>query len=89
MSKKLDKNSVKQKSCPADAIKALKEKTVDIWEDAFHVTYKDGGLELIVEMEDTDEDTGLWKEFKETKFMGHAMTILKVPVGSIEVFYKD
>tara|TARA_B100001123_G_C14564791_1_gene731804 strand:+ start:161 stop:424 length:264 start_codon:yes stop_codon:yes gene_type:complete len=70
-------------------IKALREKAVDSWENAFHVRFKEKILELIVEMEDTNEKTGLWKVFPDAKFMGHEIHILKVPIGQIAVFYKD
>ncbi len=86
---KSDKNNTADKKNTKDAIKALKQKMVDIWEDAFHVRYKDGGLELIVEVENSEEKTGLWDYFKEMKFMGYHITILKVPPGNIEVFYKE
>jgi uncharacterized protein (AIM24 family) len=70
-------------------VKALTKKAVDVWNDAFHVHFNSGILELVVEMEDTDNATGLWKEFKEAKFMGYQFHILKVPKGSIRVFYKE
>jgi hypothetical protein len=71
------------------SIKAIREKIVDCWDNAFHARFKDGVLELIVEMEDTNEKTGLWNVFTDAKFMGHEFHILKVPIGYIKPFFQD
>ena len=66
----------------------LRKKAVEVWEDAFHVRFRGGYLELVVELKDTNENTGLWKHFDGLRFMGYEMHILKVPTGSIE-FLKE
>ena len=72
-----------------EAMEHLRKKAVDIWEDAFHVRFRNGHLELVVELEDSNENTGLWKYFEGPRFMGYEMHILKVPNGSIEFLKKD
>ena len=74
----------KEETLPREeAIKALRERAVEVWDGAFDVRFKDGCLELIVEMDNTNEDTGLWSRFDGLRFMGHEMQILKVPTGYI------
>lgn len=67
----------------------LRNKAVEIWEDAFHVRFRNGHLELVVELEDTSENTGLWKHFNGLRFMGYEIHILKVPTGSVEFLKED
>ena len=67
-----------------EAIASLKKKAVDVWDGPFHTRIKDGVLEFIVEVSDTENDSGLWKSFKEPKFMGYELHILKVPKGYTE-----
>jgi hypothetical protein len=76
------------KSPQKDAIDALNKQAVDIWSGAFHSRFKDGILELVVEMSKANGDSDLWKHFKSPKFMGHELHILKVPIGYIK-FIKD
>ena len=77
-----------KKSSQKDALLALNKRAVDIWDGAFHSRFKDGVLEFIVEMEDTESDSGLWPHFKSPKFMGHEFHILKVPIGYSEFLKK-
>jgi hypothetical protein len=67
----------------------LRNRAVEVWEDAFHVRFRNGHLELVVELENTNENTGLWKHFDGLRFMGYEIHILKVPTGSIEFLKKD
>ena len=68
------------KSPEGETVKALRKKTVDIWDGPFHVRFRNGHLELVIE-HSSDESSGLWSEFDGPKFMGHEFHILKVPEG--------
>ena len=70
-----------KKSSQKDAIDALNKRAVEIWDDAFHCRFKDGILELVIEMHNTESDSNLWVHFESPKFMGHEFHILKVPIG--------
>ena len=70
-----------ERSSQKDAVDALNKRAVDIWSGAFCSRFKDGILELVVEMHKTDDSPDLWKHFDSPKFMGHELHILKVPVG--------
>ncbi len=72
-----------EKESKEKTIKALTKKVVDIWDGAFHVRFRDGILELVVE-HPNDEDTNLWSKFDGPKYMGHEFHILKVPEGYVE-----
>jgi len=72
-----------------EAMNHLRKKAVEIWEDAFHVRFRNGHLELVVELDDTNEKTGLWKHFDGPRFMNYEMHILKVPTGTIGFLKED
>jgi hypothetical protein len=73
-----------EKSPEKETLEALRKKAVKIWDGAFHTMFKGGILELVVEVDDVSESTGLWDQFDEAKFMGHEFHILKVPIGYVE-----
>ena len=68
-----------------DVLKELDRKAVEIWDGRFFTRFKSGILELIIELENTNEPTGLWKEFDNLRFMGYEIHIVKVPIGYIEI----
>ena len=70
-----------EKSPREEVTKEMRRIVPDIWNNAFHIRFKESVLELMVEVENTDDSTGLWSQFKSGKFMGYEMHILKVPMG--------
>lgn len=77
-----------EKSPQKEALEALKKKAVEIWEGAFHVRFRDGHLELVIE-HPSNEASGLWSKFDGPKFMGHELHILKVPSGVVSGLNKN
>ena len=70
-----------EKSPKEEVIKEMRRIVPDVWSNAFNIRFKEGVLELMVEVENTDNSTGLWSQFENGKFMGHEIHILKVPTG--------
>tara|TARA_Y100000114_G_scaffold157086_1_gene187008 strand:+ start:177 stop:407 length:231 start_codon:yes stop_codon:yes gene_type:complete len=72
----------------SQSVSSIKGILVEHWENAFHVIEHGSSIDVYVELENTDESTGLWGHIP-MRVDKKYVKIFKVPPGYIEGFVKD
>jgi hypothetical protein len=75
-----------------EAIEALKEKAVELTDNAFVVTleHDDGGGHLVITSDrDEGSEKSPYKFWRERRIMGWHVMLRHTPHGYVEVFYAD